>query len=235
MFLYFVDDQVIGDNMFYQLTINASVTLHRDLAAGNNILLETCSESIKNVSTATHQKKVDLIIVTKESVTNQSMIIDNTEDICIDATDLSFVTSQENVTLMKESGNERNVENNYTVLASVPFLYSDMVNQPPNCLTKGNNQRESDNIDTKEKNSNSLIYSPTFSSSSCVSKYERKTKQEFCIFCKSLKTHIYRHYQTVHKQEEEVQKFYFLPKGIFFYFNTISRKYLQQHKLLKFK
>ncbi|KAJ8940795.1 hypothetical protein NQ314_010605 [Rhamnusium bicolor] len=40
-----------------------------------------------------------------------------------------------------------------------------------------------------------------------------KTKNNYCIFCNKLNTKIIRHFQTVHKNEERVKKFLYLPKS----------------------
>lgn len=40
-----------------------------------------------------------------------------------------------------------------------------------------------------------------------------KLKLNMCLYCKKLQTQLARHLETVHKTEEEVKKFCFLPKG----------------------
>jgi len=46
-----------------------------------------------------------------------------------------------------------------------------------------------------------------------ISKPKGAQKKNFCYFCKKFQSKIARHLETVHRNEEEVQKFSLLPKG----------------------
>jgi len=46
-----------------------------------------------------------------------------------------------------------------------------------------------------------------------TSKSKGAQKKNFCYFCKKFQSKIARHLETVHRNEEKVQKFSLLPKG----------------------
>ncbi|XP_012521933.1 uncharacterized protein LOC105828238 isoform X1 [Monomorium pharaonis] len=146
----------------------------------------------------------EIIEIRNESISN------NTNDNSIDNTEL-------HEDINKDSEKLHSHKNNYN---------NDDVDMVDSCYNADSESSEEES-DVQSKKSNTNIQKSSKTSLNVnkkkicddihlrvqCSKPKGRGKRNFCFYCKKMMTKISRHYETIHKDEEDVKKFISLPKG----------------------